>query len=166
VEAAPVDVSLNRLFVPLTLVLMTIGFMACGSGIDPVGERQKLLDTDIEFSKASKEVGAAEAFFRFMTEEGKMLPASGPPVVGRATIRERMSDGDYTIDWEPAEAEVAASGDLGYTWGNYITTINSPSGEVTKITGRYLNIWKKQPDGSWRVAIDMGNKAEEQADKQ
>jgi ketosteroid isomerase-like protein len=33
----------------------------------------------------------------------------------------------------------------------------TPDGTVRRATGKYLNVWKKQPDGSWKVLVDIGN---------
>jgi ketosteroid isomerase-like protein len=30
-------------------------------------------------------------------------------------------------------------------------------GQPTTETGKYVTVWKKQKDGSWKVALDMGN---------
>jgi ketosteroid isomerase-like protein len=63
----------------------------------------------------------------------------------------------YTLNWSPKHAEVSNSAELGYTWGTYILTFLDESGNEQKSYGKYLNIWKKQKDGSWKVAVDMGN---------
>ncbi len=75
------------------------------------------------------------------------------PVTGREAITESMK-GDYTLAWEPQRAEVARSGELGWTWGTYSVVL--PDGE-TSSRGKYLNIWVKNETGQWRVAVDMGN---------
>ena len=45
---------------------------------------------------------------------------------------------------------------MGWTWGIYTITFQTDSGEVTG-QGKYLNVWKKDAEGNWRVLIDMGN---------
>lgn len=48
-------------------------------------------------------------------------------------------------------ADVAESGDLGYSWGEW-----QPEGEErTAPAGYYLRIWRRQADGSWRVVLDL-----------
>ena len=59
------------------------------------------------------------------------------------------------------KAEMAASGDLGYTFGNYVATSKDKDGKVVKHYGKYVTIWKKQADGSWKVAMDTGNSSPE-----
>jgi ketosteroid isomerase-like protein len=31
------------------------------------------------------------------------------------------------------------------------------NGSIAEIDGKYLTIWKRQPDGNWTVAVDMFN---------
>jgi ketosteroid isomerase-like protein len=53
--------------------------------------------------------------------------------------------------------EVARSGDLGYSQGTYDLTFNDPSGKPMTDRGKYLEVWKKQADGSWKCAVDTFN---------
>jgi ketosteroid isomerase-like protein len=62
-----------------------------------------------------------------------------------------------TLTWTPIKAEMAASGDLGYTYGTYVYTAKNKEGKVVVNYGKYTSIWKKQKDGRWKVMVDMGN---------
>ena len=62
-----------------------------------------------------------------------------------------------TLTWTPVKAEMASSGDMGYTYGNYIYTAKNKDGKLTTSYGKYTSIWKKQKDGQWKVVVDMGN---------
>jgi len=53
--------------------------------------------------------------------------------------------------WKPLGAEVAASGDLGYTFGEY----GISQGRGTAEKGYFVRVWRRQADGSWKVAIDL-----------
>ncbi len=61
------------------------------------------------------------------------------------------------LQWEPVDGQVAASGDLGYTWGRYVATAKDKQGNETEFHGKYVSIWKKQKDGSWKWIVDIGN---------
>jgi len=143
----------------LTAITVLFVFWGCGTAIDPEKERAGLLQTDKDFSQASIEKGAAEAFKLYLAEDAIQLPSRSNPVVGRDAIYANMSksSGNYMLAWEPQYAEVAQSGDLGYTWGFFTMTFTDENSEVKKNPGKYLNIWKKQANGSWKVTVDMGN---------
>ena len=66
----------------------------------------------------------------------------------------QQNDADYTMTWEPRNAVVAQSGELGYTYGVYALR---PSVKDTVIYGTYVSIWKKEKDGTWKFVLDSGN---------
>ncbi|MCP4583898.1 MAG: nuclear transport factor 2 family protein [candidate division Zixibacteria bacterium] len=153
-----------KLFGPLIGLIAMAALMFCCSQatvdtVDIEKEKADLIQTDKDFSATSVEKGAAEAFRMYLTEDAVQLPTRSHPVMGRDAIYDNMSanSGNYTLAWEPAAVEVAKSGDLAYTWGMYSLTYQDSTGEEKVSPGKYLNIWKKQADGTWKVAIDMGN---------
>jgi ketosteroid isomerase-like protein len=63
------------------------------------------------------------------------------------------ADTSFILSWKPAFEKIAASGELGYTYGYYTRTIKS-TGVVSR--GTYVTIWVKQKDGSWKFVLDAG----------
>ena len=122
-------------------------------------DQKKLLDTDWEFSRTSVKKGAAAAFYLFLTNNAMQLPEGSLPIYGKKAIFDTMMQGDYTLSWTPVKAEVARSGELGWTWGKFVVQVIQKDGSEVTSFGKYLNIWKKQADGSWKVAVDMGNQS-------
>ncbi|MEE9189176.1 MAG: nuclear transport factor 2 family protein [Candidatus Neomarinimicrobiota bacterium] len=125
---------------------------------------EALIQTDRDFAEMSLKVGAAEAFNAFLADEALELPAGDNPVSGRETIYQQMkrSEVSYTLAWEPQFGDVSDSGEMGYTWGNYTVSVkNDANGTVEKSYGKYLNVWKKNDAGEWRVVVDMGNASPE-----
>jgi ketosteroid isomerase-like protein len=141
-----------------SIILSLFLFASCKSKIDIEQEQEALLQTDIEFAQTSVERGAVEAFYQYLTDDALQLPNNAEPVMGRDIIRESMQKApEVLLTWKPQKAEVARSGDLGYTWGTYEVKSQGPNGEEIIRYGKYLNIWKKQADGKWKVSVDMGN---------
>lgn len=120
-------------------------------------EAERLLETDRAFSARSLETGAAQAFAQFFDEQGMRLTAAGDPVVGPEQVRASLAGGaDTVLSWEPRYAEVFAPGDWGWTWGDW--QLHEPGAGGRRLAqGRYINLWKKQRDGTWKVRLDMGN---------
>lgn len=82
--------------------------------------------------------------------------------VGRAPIRKGMAatfaDSSVHVAWYPVYASVAASGDLGYTWGYYRWTSRDDKGvPAPPADGKYLTIWRRDASGRWKVVVDTGN---------
>ena len=131
----------------------------CQFGVDLKQERADLLQADWNFAKASIERGAAEAFNMYLADDAMQMPEGKEPVIGRGKIYERMKNSKtkYELQWEPQGGDVAKSRDLGWTWGKSTVIIQNEDGTAQKFYGKYLNVWKKQSDGSWKVLVDIGN---------
>ena len=124
--------------------------------VDLAAERDALLQADRDFSELSRESGAPAAFAQYLTEDALGLPAGSQPTFHRDSLVVRLSNA-YTLVWEPQRAEVSASGDLGWTWGRYQLHSTGADGQEQVGHGKYLNVWKKQADGTWKVIADVGN---------
>jgi ketosteroid isomerase-like protein len=68
-----------------------------------------------------------------------------------------LDDKNNRLIWTPVGADISASGDLGYTYGNYEFHSKDKDGKAAVEYGKYTSIWKLQKDGSWKVVLDMGN---------
>jgi ketosteroid isomerase-like protein len=58
--------------------------------------------------------------------------------------------------WQLLRAAISSGEDLGYTIGSYEITQSDEQGKRVASTGKYVTIWRKQPDGSWKVVFDSG----------
>jgi ketosteroid isomerase-like protein len=119
-----------------------------------------LLTADAAWLKAyqSKDAKAAAAFY---DKQGAMLAPNRPLLTGEKDIAEFIAKAfqlrDYEIHWYPNKAGVARSGELGYTSGTYEMRYRPSRGKLFLDKGKYLMIWKKQLNGSWKVLFDMSN---------
>jgi ketosteroid isomerase-like protein len=123
----------------------------------PTAETLKALEGS--FMKATAEQGSA-GYLSFYSESAVELPNGGDPVEGKAAIAKTMGFLDEKqnhLTWSPVGADIAASGDLGYTWGTYEFQGVAKDGKPVLDRGKYMTVWKKQSDGTWKVALDMGN---------
>ncbi|HUK61597.1 MAG TPA: DUF4440 domain-containing protein [Stellaceae bacterium] len=112
---------------------------------------------DEDWAKAAqtKQVGAWLAFY---TEDAVLLPPNDKAATSKAdignVIGQIMILPELKIGWHAAKVEVARSGDLGYAHGAYQLSFSDPNGNEIKDEGKYLEVWKKQADGSWKCAVD------------
>jgi len=58
------------------------------------------------------------------------------------------------LSWNPTKAEIARSGDLGYTFGTYEFTVLDSLDNPSISFGNYVTVWKRQGDGSWKYVLD------------
>lgn len=126
--------------------------------LDPEVEKTRLLQTDMEFALRSREDGPAHAFWIYLADDAVQLPAGADPIFGRTAIIADMETWSKTVlTWQPQAAEVAKTGDLGYTWGTFEVTKTEVDGTVKVSQGKYVNVWKRMPSGDWKVVLDTGN---------
>jgi ketosteroid isomerase-like protein len=62
-----------------------------------------------------------------------------------------------SIHWQPTKVEAARFGDMAYSYGAYELTSNNARGKPVTDHGKYVEIWKKQSDGSWKCIVDTWN---------
>ena len=122
--------------------------------------KQALIRAEADFEKARAEKGL-EGWLSFFADDTVDLSQGLPIANGKEEMRKRLSphwDKSVVLKWQPVRVDVSQSGDLGYTAGNWqIPVLDRRSTKRVLITGKYLTIWKKQRDGSWKVEADMGN---------
>lgn len=51
--------------------------------------------------------------------------------------------------------EVAKSGDMAYSTGTYEYSMTDPTGKPVNDHGKYLAVWEKQKDSSWKCGANM-----------
>jgi ketosteroid isomerase-like protein len=83
-------------------------------------------------------------------------------------VRSRWHDGAVFADstaqlvWDPIRAEISNANDLGYTIGSYrVIRVGAAEDEPPLSHGMYLTVWRRQADGAWKVAADIGAPAGE-----
>jgi ketosteroid isomerase-like protein len=123
-------------------------------------EKEKLLQTDISFSKRSVDVGNHQAFLEFASPDVVLLKPNSYPIVGKQAMKQlysELSDSNYRLTWKPSFARVSKSADLGYTFGIYLLEITEGEQKGQIQQGTYCSIWEKNAKGEWRFVLDTGN---------
>jgi uncharacterized protein (TIGR02246 family) len=144
----------------LTAVALGAAATACAPWGPPPNPRE-VMEADRAFAEATAARGA-EGWASFFTPDGRMYRQRGY-VDGRDSIRAAIApafaDTTSALRWAPDTAVVAASGDLAYTLGHWESVARTPTGDSVVARGNYVTIWRRQPDGSWKAAVDIGNQA-------
>lgn len=120
-------------------------------------EAAALLETDRAWAAAAA-AGDAAKLSSFWADDAVNLFPGRPVAHGldeiRALVRQNRSRPGFALSWEPNVAEVAASGDLGYTWGPFRLSVDGTDGRPVVRQGNYLCIWRKQSDGAWKCTVE------------
>ena len=118
-----------------------------------------LRQLEAEFMKAAAEHGS-QGYLSYYADDSVELPNGAPIIQGKINIAKTMGfldQKDNHLTWTPVGADISASADLGYTYGTFEFRSIDKDGKPVVDHGKYTSIWKKQKDGSWKVALDMGN---------
>jgi ketosteroid isomerase-like protein len=117
-----------------------------------------LFDLEARFAKDVLERGGA-AFADWFAPDAVALGNGAAPLLGKVAIAKsaNWSPKDYQLTWTPTDATMGPSGDIGYTWGHFEGHSKDANGNPVTTSGRYITIWRKQPDGNWKVVLDAGS---------
>ena len=126
----------------------------------PAADEQKLRELDAQWSAAAgtKDVDKTVSYY---SEDAVVLPPNAPSATTKEAIRsawkEMLTAPGAAISWKATKVEVAKSGEIGYVSGTYEETANDASGTPVKDHGKYVEIFKKQADGTWNAVLDIWN---------
>ena len=107
-----------------------------------------LLNADRKFFSASS-TKASQAWQNFLSDDARIHRNQLMPVTGKSNLRMWIGKQTLTISGEPLKADVARSGDLGYSYGKY-----ELKAEKTE-KGYYARVWKRDHHGDWRIVFDV-----------
>lgn len=114
---------------------------------------QAVMEADRAFARKAKEVGLAAAFKLFAADKVVMFSTATPDMTSDQVAA--LFPPGFDIDWAPEGGAVSDDGTLGYTWGKARYSAKKPDGTVTDLgPTRYVTIWRKQKDGSWKFIGD------------
>ena len=137
-----------------TIILLS----ACNEKtIDTKAEGEKLMQTSREWSKQAA-AGDIDKTVNYWTEDAVFYDANRPTLRGKAAIRkmveESMKIPGFKISWEPKEAVISKSGDMGYLHEESVVSLSDSAGKTISMRFNGVTIWKKQEDGSWKNVVE------------
>jgi ketosteroid isomerase-like protein len=133
--------------------LIAVGAAAALVQAESPGEAVKaLVDAERKFFQTGQDKGTRAAFLEFLAPDGIVFRPG--PVNGQDVWNKRTESG-LDLVWEPVFASIARSADFGYDTGPSKWRAKK-SDEKFGGFGHFISIWKKQKDGSWKVALDCG----------
>src|SRR5437667_12545589 len=139
--------------------LLLFAFVGTASAADTQIE-QALRDLDAQWSKdaGAKDVDKTVSYY---AESAVVMPPNASAATTKEAIRsawkEMLTSPGAAISWKTTKVEVAKSGDLAYVSGTYEETMTDASGKPVNDRGKYVEVWEKQTDGTWKVVADIWN---------
>ena len=99
-----------------------------------------------------------EKFLSFYAPDGVLMVEMTPDARGTDALREGVTalfkDPNFALSFETDDVVVARSGDMAYETGHYTLSVTGPNKKPLTQPGNYVVVWRKQADGTWKVAVD------------
>lgn len=132
----------------------TLFFASCATKKNQSDYSAEIIKADNAMSELAQKEGFNLALSTFADTDFVKLNDGNFPIIGKKNFDQSFENsGTKLISWAPIKAEVSISGDLGYTWGNWVFKQN----DTSSIYGNYFTVWKKQNSGEWKIVLDGGN---------
>lgn len=156
---------MNKLILVLATVsvLVLSGCAPAGPQVDIAAEKAAIEKMVSDWLEATNQVGeaGADGYASFMTEDGVSLPPNTERIDGRPETRNMLLQftqaEDFSINWKATSIEVAADGKTAYAIGTYEFSLKDAAGKPVSDNGKFLDVFEKQADGSWKCAAGAWN---------
>lgn len=126
----------------------------------PVDYTHEIRDAESARMKAAaaKDLEALAALY---AEDASILSPNMSILTGKVPIKDglkpMLADPQFSLILTPTRLEISKSGDMAFTQGPYKFTFSDMRGNKFEDEGKYLTIWRKLPDGTWKIAEDTMN---------
>jgi ketosteroid isomerase-like protein len=119
-------------------------------------------DADAKWSQAAQahDMAALDSYY---ADDATVLPANAEMITNKVAAVKYWTDHltkNVDVSWTPMYVEAASGGDMAYVLGSYTMTTKPAKGSKDKAStdrGKYMAVWKKQADGSWKAEADTWN---------
>ena len=141
----------------LSVLFICFVFQSCLNNNDKKAadkSKTEIVETEKAFAAMAKKEGIAAAF-TYYADENAVIDYNDKLLKGRNEIKGHYADKKYkdvSLEWAPDFVD--ASGNLGYTYGNYTFSRKDSTGKTETFKGIFHTVWKKQSDGTWRFVWD------------
>ena len=136
------------------VALLLAGSATVGKAADLEAFRAAVQDTMDTYSTATN-AEDSDLRISLWDENGIQMAPGAPAVVGKAAIEKGIRGANQALDFEKFTIhleEVQVAGDWGYARGTYSLFVTPKAGgETASDHGKWLKIFKRQPDGSWKI---------------
>jgi ketosteroid isomerase-like protein len=128
---------------------------------DPAAIEKQIRSMDADWSHAAN-LGDVELCISYYADDGMLLAPNEPIATGKEALRKSWAalvTGPQFVGltFGPKKISVAQAGDVAWDVGTYELTTKDKDGKASTEAGKYVEVWQKQIDGSWKVEVDAYN---------
>jgi ketosteroid isomerase-like protein len=135
---------------------------ACApSAPDLAAERARLLQRDAEWATVAAAGTDVERILSYWTDDAIVYPPRMPALVGKDAVRGYVEASlkvpGFRINWTSSDVTFSPDGQLAYMLSKNSVTFTGPDGAPLTTHGRGVTVWRREPNGIWRCAVDIWN---------
>jgi uncharacterized protein (TIGR02246 family) len=142
----------------LIYILLVAMCFACTSRQNEKSDMDQLMSAISENDNAWNNLDVNKIVGMF-AEDGILLNDNSEMLMGREAIKHsfEVMQKPEELNFKRDKVEVKMEGNMAYEIVNQVVTFKYKDAEPQAENNKYIHVWKKQEDGSWRVIIDMNN---------
>ncbi|MDT4895682.1 MAG: hypothetical protein QOH25_759 [Acidobacteriota bacterium] len=134
------------------MILCVLAALGLAQEADRKTALSSLVEAERTFARAATARGIRASFIENLADDGILFRPR--PVAGKKWMEDHPAPPGL-LTWQPIFADVSRAGDMGYTTGPW--EFREKNLEDKPIAhGQFVTVWKKQADGAWKVAVDLG----------
>ncbi|AUP78196.1 YybH family protein [Flavivirga eckloniae] len=140
------------------IIIIYLLFFACKDFNDKKMDawKSEVFQAEKAFNDMAQKEGLAKAFEFYAANDG-VIKRNRKVIEGKRAIK-KWYENDFrpneSLIWSPTFVDVSKSGDMAYTYGDFILTYPDSLGNRKESTGVFHTVWKRQEDGSWKFVWD------------
>ncbi|NER16122.1 YybH family protein [Spongiivirga citrea] len=142
------------------LILVLLLFISIGctdrNQNDLENWQAEIIKVEKDFNDMAQKDGLIKAFEFYAAKDG-VIRRGKKVIKGKEAIAnwyQKDVRPNETLTWKPTFVDVSESGDLAYTYGDYVFTSLDSLGNKKENKGIFHTVWKRQKDGNWRFVWD------------
>ena len=127
--------------------------------VDAAAVRQAIEQSNAKFADAVKQ-GDSTGMVANYAEDAVMMMGGIPALRGRSEIAKAVTDMFKSMkggDVKLTTSQVDIGGDYAIETGTYEMSVTPPGKQQMTEKGKYVTVWKRQADGSWKIYRDIAN---------
>jgi uncharacterized protein (TIGR02246 family) len=161
---------------PITLLTLAVILcpiaIGCSTAPTPAATPVAAPDTRAADVQAVKDLEAAwvkdaatkdaAKWASYFTDDGAGLYPGAPTATGKEALKTAMTpmlaDPNFALTFASTHTEASKGGDMVYSYGTYSMTMTNPKTKKPVTDhGKFLTVYTKQADGSWKAVADAFN---------
>ena len=156
------EVFMRKVAISILTVFLLLSFATCKEKApDTAADEKAIRDGEASWVKdwQAKDSDKIAAHY---SPDAVLLVANMPAMKGSDAIKSgigpMLKDPHMSLTFTPTTVVIAKGDDMAYTQGVYTMTYTEPKTGMTLIEkGKYVTVYKKQDDGSWKAVEDIDN---------